>query len=380
MSAAQVDEHRTYVLDKTRVGAFERAIEARVRPGSVVVDLGTGTGLLALLACRAGAARVYAIEETAIVELARALVRGNGFADRVTFVRGASMEVTLPERADVVVADQIGPLAIGAGFPFVYDDARERFLRPNGAMIPGRVDLFVAPVERAQLRGDLDAWRNRPSGFEYAAARDWAVGAIHFASLEARDALADAVRGASIDVMRPAPAAIEIDARFVAARAGRLDALGLWFEAELAPGVVVSTSPCSPHRIRRDNALLAADEPIDVAPGDRIAASIVVRTRDEIVGWTMRVESKDGATKASFARTTLDHELLTTHAIAKAAPAFVPRRTALADAELHALSLMDGTRTIAEIERAVAAAHPSVAATPERAAKLVARIAHRGAR
>src|SRR5215467_2076803 len=100
-----VDEHRQYLCDRARLGVFERAIAATVRPGDVVIDLGAGTGIFGLLACRAGAARVYAIEPGGMIELARALAAANGVGDRITFVRAHSSEAQLPEQADVLVGD-----------------------------------------------------------------------------------------------------------------------------------------------------------------------------------------------------------------------------------------------------------------------------------
>src|SRR5471032_1272785 len=94
-----IDEHRQYVSDRARVDAFARAIASVVRPGDVVVDLGCGTGILGLLACRAGAARVYAIDSGSMLDVARRLARANGFADRIVHVPGHSTRVTLPERA-----------------------------------------------------------------------------------------------------------------------------------------------------------------------------------------------------------------------------------------------------------------------------------------
>jgi protein arginine N-methyltransferase 1 len=98
-----LDEHRLYLSDAVRVRAYERAICAIVRPGDVVLDLGAGTGVLGLLACRAGARRVYAVDGGGILGVARALARANGVADRITHVStggGAALELvegrTLP--------------------------------------------------------------------------------------------------------------------------------------------------------------------------------------------------------------------------------------------------------------------------------------------
>ena len=103
-----IDEHRLYLRDRHRVSAYERALREVVKPGDVVVDLASGTGILGMLACRVGASRVYAIEQDSIAGLARQIARRNGFEHLITGLRGHSRAVTLPERADVVVCDQIG--------------------------------------------------------------------------------------------------------------------------------------------------------------------------------------------------------------------------------------------------------------------------------
>src|SRR5918996_1648217 len=118
-----LDEHRFYLSDAVRVRAFERAIRAVVGPGDVVLDLAAGTGILGLLACRAGAARVYAVDAGGILGVARALARANGAGDRITHVRAMSTDAVLPERVDVIVTDQIGRFGFEAGLLEYVTDA-----------------------------------------------------------------------------------------------------------------------------------------------------------------------------------------------------------------------------------------------------------------
>ncbi len=144
------DLHHLLLSDAGRLRAARRALRETVRPGSVVVDLGAGTGILGFLALRAGARRVYAIERHPIVRLARVLAAENGFGDRVRFVEGDSRRVRLPERADLVVSDFVGPLGIDPEMAESVVDAR-RFLKKRGRFLPERSEVWMAPVRAAAL-------------------------------------------------------------------------------------------------------------------------------------------------------------------------------------------------------------------------------------
>src|SRR5918996_4054309 len=89
--------------DRVRRDAYDEALRRTVTPGAVVVNIGAGTGMFALQACRHGAGRVYAIEPDPVIDIGRSLAAANGCADRITFLQALSTEVTLPEAADVVV-------------------------------------------------------------------------------------------------------------------------------------------------------------------------------------------------------------------------------------------------------------------------------------
>src|SRR6186713_1692550 len=170
-----INEHRIYLSDRARLAAYSAAISRVVRPGDVVLDLGCGTGILGLLACRAGAARVYAIDATGMIEVARRLARDNGLTDRIVHLNTLSLDARLPEPVDVVMCDQMGCFGIDAGVVEYMTDARERFLRPGGTLIPQRLTLTVAPVEKTDLRPQVEFWNTAPAGFEFGSVRKWAV-------------------------------------------------------------------------------------------------------------------------------------------------------------------------------------------------------------
>ena len=73
------------------------------------------------------------------------------------------------------VADQIGPFGFEAGLLEYFSDARERFLKPNGVMIPSRLELYVAPVECPELSDQVEFWNDSPAGFDFRPVRSLAV-------------------------------------------------------------------------------------------------------------------------------------------------------------------------------------------------------------
>ena len=132
--------------DRARTSAFLQAIRRTVRPGDVVVDLGTGSGVLAVAAARAGAKRVYAIEAQPIATAAERFFKGSGFDDRITLIRGNSMEITLDEKADVLVSEIIGDQPLGERILATTRDAVARLLKPGAHVIPASLRLYATPV------------------------------------------------------------------------------------------------------------------------------------------------------------------------------------------------------------------------------------------
>lgn len=142
----EIEMHIELLDDEVRTQAYLAAIRAHVRPGDVVVDLGTGNAVLAMAAARAGASRVYAIEASTFAEVAEQIIRANGLADRITVLRGWSNQITLPERADVLVSEIIGNDPLDEGVLRYVPDAVRRFLKPGGRILPGRLEVELQVV------------------------------------------------------------------------------------------------------------------------------------------------------------------------------------------------------------------------------------------
>ena len=157
--------HVKMLHDVERVAAYLRAIREVVRPDDIVVDLGTGTGVLAVAAAKAGARHVYAIEESAIGDTAQEVFATNGLSDRITLVRGHSTRVELPERGTVLVTETLGNDPLDEGILFFVADARRRLLVPGARLIPSAIDLVLqlveAPIDDTLSERVIAEWLHR---------------------------------------------------------------------------------------------------------------------------------------------------------------------------------------------------------------------------
>jgi protein arginine N-methyltransferase 1 len=367
-----LDEHRHYLSDEVKIDAYRRALGEVIRPGSVVCDLASGTSILGLLACEAGAARVYSVEITGMVEVARAIAAANGLSDRLIPVQGESTEVVLPERVDAIVCDQIGHFGVEAGLIEYGCDARDRFLKPGGIMMPSRVDLFVAPVESAEQFGRVEFWRRPSAGFDVSPVRKWAVNTGYPTTLDPLAQLGSARCAASLDMASVAPVPFRLSARLVIERMGTLHGIGGWFSAQLSPGVTLSNGPGA-SRLNRQNVFFPIDAPVAVQPGDEVAVSMHVIPVDTLVTWTTEI-LRGSTSLGRFRHSTLHGMLICREELRRMNPGFVPTLTPRGLARLSVLELCDGRRPLAEIERELFRLHPKLFPTVAEAGAFAAEV------
>jgi precorrin-6B methylase 2 len=139
--------HESLLKDSARNEAFFAALTASINQDSMVLDIGSGTGLWAIAAAQLGAKHVVAIEQQPLlIGLIRSLARDNGVADRVQVVEGWSTQIQMDAKFDVVISETIGHLVFDEQIVQIMIDARERFLKPEGVLIPHSVTLVVAPA------------------------------------------------------------------------------------------------------------------------------------------------------------------------------------------------------------------------------------------
>jgi precorrin-6B methylase 2 len=161
-------EHARMLHDDRRTDDYIAALREAVRPADIVLDIGTGSGVLAIAAARAGARHVYAVEASDIADVAERVFAANGVQDRVTLIRGWSRDIKLSERADLLVAEVIGNEPFEEEILETTLDARRRLLKPGARLIPHTLELVARPLripdaearQRAIGRRAIERWRH----------------------------------------------------------------------------------------------------------------------------------------------------------------------------------------------------------------------------
>src|SRR6476660_3286936 len=139
--------HEQMLTDAVRLRAYNRAIQRYVTSQDCVVDIGTGTGVLAFFAAARNPRKVYALDHSEkMLAYARATAEANGIAN-VTFVASKSHKFRPVEPIDVIIQEQMGIALFDEGMVETILDVRDRCLKPGGRILPARFEFYLEPVQ-----------------------------------------------------------------------------------------------------------------------------------------------------------------------------------------------------------------------------------------
>jgi type I protein arginine methyltransferase len=363
MSGYSVISFGKMIVDKVRMDAFTEALRRSIKPGSIVLDIGTGTGIFALLACRFGARKVYAVEPNEAIRLAREMAAVNGVADKIEFIQDLSTRITLPEKADVIVADLHGILPYYEHFLPSLRDARERLLKPDGAMIPGREEVWAMVAEApAQYAAYAVPWTDDYKGLDMRAALRMTTNQWGKNKIPPDRFLTGAARAGGWDIRTLESFNLEAAPRWTAERDGTGHGLVVWFDSHLTEDVGFSNAPGLPEAIY-GRAFFPWTQPVAVAAGDAISIDLKADLIGDNYIWRWDTTIRDGRdpsrVKAEFRQSDFISAMLNPAGLRKKAADHIPALTGDGDIDLFILSLMDGARSSEEIARQAAGRFPA---------------------
>ncbi|CAM9175374.1 unnamed protein product [Choristocarpus tenellus] len=165
------DGKRNHAYCRAISRAVAQAKERLSEEAVTVLDIGTGTGILAVFAVRAGASHVYACETNSVLcQVAQEVIHRNGVQDRVTIINKASGNlipgVDLPlQGVDIVVTELVDSGLLGEKIIPVLMDARGRGLvSKGGAVVPQGALVYAAAMESEEVQKRSTLLPSSPAG------------------------------------------------------------------------------------------------------------------------------------------------------------------------------------------------------------------------
>lgn len=288
---ADFHEQERMLADEPRMSFYHAAIARHIQPGDRVIDLGTGTGILAALAARRGAAKIYAIDHSEILKHARRLASANQ-VENVEFVATHSTAFTTAEPVDVILHEQMGGCLFDESMVANVSDLRDRLLKPGGLILPSVFEFYCEPVKVHDDRLVPFIWELDVHGYDYSCLerhRPQEPGYYHLVSTD--PTLVDHFLGEpapvlSIDLHTLNEADLPRVVTFsrTVVNAGRLDGYAVYFRTQVDE-LTLGSGPLDPERAPHWGFRILRTERDDFAVGDTIDVRLTVGRWSDLDSW-----------------------------------------------------------------------------------------------
>jgi type I protein arginine methyltransferase len=355
-------DYGAMIADALRLEAYNKAIARAVQPGDSVLEIGCGPGVFALLACQAGARKVYAVDSEEIVHFARELAVANGLAERVEFIQSDSRKLRLPERVNVIISDIRGALPLFGHAIASLEDARQRLLAPGGCLIPRRDALKAAIIDAGDFYSKITSpWVKSIPSLELSPSLSLLLNGAYTSQFNSNHLLTEPQTWAVLDYSVGAKACPTGNLEFCATCAGTAHGVCLWFEAELLEGITYSSGPASSKAIY-GQVFLPWLEAVPVQHGQRICVSLQANLVGEeyIWRWETKISGDSKEPDRCFRQSTFQGVNFTPQGLRRRASDFVPSLSEEGQAEQWLLQAMDGKTSLQQIAQAAAERFPKV--------------------
>ncbi len=264
--------HVNISTDPDRLAAWQQALAQRIRPGMLMLEIGTGSGILAMLAARAGAEVVSCDNDSVVTAVAEDIIAANGLADRIKIVakpvENLRVGRDLPRPADAVMLDLFADLLFGF-MPFKALAAARPLLRDDAIVVPMEVSLHAALA-------DFRRWRRfvpgTVAGFDLSALAD--IGTMHTPISDQSDLVLRSAseRPVRVELAGPLPASQDSVVQPFVSEGGLVNGVAVWLNLTLAPGCALEARPgVAPHGFYARTNFCAFASELTTKPGDSVS-------------------------------------------------------------------------------------------------------------
>jgi protein arginine N-methyltransferase 1 len=308
---SNLHEQEKMLADRHRMDFYHAGINAVVKPGATVLDVGTGTGILAAFAEKRGAKKVYAVDHSGpVLKIAQKVAASNKLS-RVEFIRKHTSEFRLKgeEKVDIILHEQMGDVLFDEDMVKNVCDVRDRLLKPGGHIFPSCFDLFVEPIKIDEVRHVPFIWDLNVHGVDFSCLynHDKREEEEHYHLRSCDSRLVEFLLAApepvySLDLHTLVEADMPHTLTFskTIVRAGQLDGFAVYFRALGGKDLTLSTGPHDPNRAPHWGFRILRDGPTSFKLGDVIEVTLSVGSWADLNSWRWSHQKKSpGGKKGS---------------------------------------------------------------------------------
>ena len=280
-----IGTHATMLVDEVRMRAFAAAIARAVRPGEIVVDVGSGSGVLALLCAKAGARRVYAIERGPMAKLIEQAAITNGLANIVRVVRKDARDVSFDgpndDKPTLMVSEMIGSFGIDEDYLGLLGTVRAR-CAAGCWVLPATVSVQLALASLPALSQEVATVRDG-LGVRLHELAALLLSRVSLAWVDAASLVTTATPAACFAVGDRPPRVV--GGPVLASRAASANAIVGWFHSELVEGVSLSSAP-GEDKSHWSNVVFPLDAPLELVAGEQVELAVRPRMITDRGTWS----------------------------------------------------------------------------------------------
>jgi protein arginine N-methyltransferase 1 len=323
-----IKDYGEMVTDPARTQAFVTALTNAITPESVVLEIGTGAGFFALLACKLGAKKVYAVEPDNAIEVGKLCARDNPGSERIVWLQGLSTAIELPEKVDIVIGDLHGTMPFYNFNILSMRDAVLRHMKPDGIIMPRRDVLHAVPIESPEDYKSIEKpWAHDVHGLDLSAGRRFLANAWWRRPVTDKvTMLASPQSWGEINYAEVSNPNLDGNCDWLITSSGIVHGISVWFDGDIGPGAGYSNAPNLPGLVY-GNAFFPLESPLEVKAGERLITHFSAKLigDDYIYSWISEHFDTNGKSLVRFKQSTFNSKPISPRKLRFASPDFVPK-------------------------------------------------------
>ena len=275
--------HEEMIKDKIRTGSYKKAIENNkiIFKDKIVLDIGSGTGILSIFAAKAGAKHVYGIEYADIADYSKEIIKQNNLSDKITIIQSKVEEANLPvDKVDIIISEWMGYFLLYESMLDTLLFARDKWLKKDGYLLPDKAQIYLAGIQDSLYKyNKIDSWDN-VYGFNFSVLKNPALAEPIIDNFPNNNIISNSCKIFDIDLYTVKVEDLDFSAGYeiIFNKDDTFNGFVTWFDVEfdkLPNKVTLSTSPYEPSTHWKQVMFYSKND-IEVKKKEKLKGSICV--------------------------------------------------------------------------------------------------------